>query len=59
LVLEHEPKAALPKLREAAKLKPESSEPHKYLADAYSQLGQRANAQRERALAQRLGSASP
>jgi choline-sulfatase len=54
LVLEHDPDAALPKLRRAAKAQPESGEPHKYLADAYTQLGQTANASRERELAERL-----
>lgn len=54
LVLEHEPTAALPKLQKAAKLQPDSGEPHRYLMDAYLQLGQEANAARERALAQQL-----
>jgi len=55
LVLEGEPAAALPKLRKAAKLQPDSGEPHRYLADAYAQLGQEGIAQRERLLAERLG----
>jgi arylsulfatase A-like enzyme/Tfp pilus assembly protein PilF len=59
LVLERQPEAALPKLRKAAEVKPESGEPHKYLADAYLQLGQQANAERERALAERLRPGSP
>jgi predicted Zn-dependent protease len=59
LVLEHKPEAALPKLERAAKLKPESGEPHKYLAEAYFQLGQQANAERERSLAERLRAGAP
>jgi choline-sulfatase len=59
LVLEHEPEAALPKLQKAAKLKPDLGEPHKYLAEAYFQLGQQANADRERALADRLRPGAP
>ena len=59
LVLERQPEAALPKLRKAAEVKPESGEPHKYLADAYLQLGQQANAERERVLAERLRLGSP
>jgi len=59
LVLERQPGAALPMLQKAAKVKPESGEPHKYLADAYFQLGQQANAERERALAERLRPGSP
>jgi tetratricopeptide (TPR) repeat protein len=55
LVLEGEPAAALPKLRKAAKLQPDSGEPHRYLADAYAQLGQEGIAQRECLLAERLG----
>jgi arylsulfatase A-like enzyme/Flp pilus assembly protein TadD len=54
LVLEHEPEAALPKLQQAAKLKPGSGEPHKYLMEAYSQLGQQAKARREEALFEQL-----
>jgi len=35
-------------------LQPKSPEPHRFLADAYVQLGQQADADRERAAAQRL-----
>jgi len=59
LVLEHDPSAALPKLQKAAKIQPQSGEPHRYLADAYFQLGQEANARRESVLAERLGPARP
>jgi arylsulfatase A-like enzyme/Tfp pilus assembly protein PilF len=54
LLLERKPGAALPKLQKAAKLKPEAGEPHLYLAQAYSLLGQEQNARREGALAERL-----
>ncbi len=54
LVLEHEPAAALPKLLQAAKVQPESGEPHKYLMEAYSQLGQEAKARRQQALFEQL-----
>jgi tetratricopeptide (TPR) repeat protein len=59
LVLEQEPEAALPKLQQAAKVKPEAGEPHKYLAQAYLQLGQQAKAAREQALAEQLRPSSP
>jgi Tfp pilus assembly protein PilF len=45
--------AALPKLKKAAKLQPDSREAHMFLVDAYSELGQEQNAQRERAAGQR------
>jgi choline-sulfatase len=54
LVLERNPKAALPKLQKAAKLQPEAGEPHLYLAQAYALLGQEQNARREGALADRM-----
>ena len=38
----------------AAELMPKSPEPHRFLADAYAQLGQKPDEQRERATAQRL-----
>jgi arylsulfatase A-like enzyme/Tfp pilus assembly protein PilF len=44
---------ALPYLRKAAKLQPESREAHMFLANVYAALGQAANAQRERAEAER------
>lgn len=46
---------AVPNLIKAAELQPDSPEPHRFLADAYVQLGQRADADRERAAAERLG----
>jgi choline-sulfatase len=45
---------AVPMLLKAAELQPESPEPHRFLADAYVQLGQQPDADRERAAAQRL-----
>jgi tetratricopeptide (TPR) repeat protein len=54
LVLEHEPASALPKLLQAAKVQPELGEPHKYLMEAYLQLGQEAKARHEQALFQEL-----
>jgi arylsulfatase A-like enzyme/tetratricopeptide (TPR) repeat protein len=48
------PAAAVPNLIVAAGLEPRSPEPHKFLADAYIQLEQQADADRERAEAQRL-----
>ncbi|MGA7293068.1 MAG: sulfatase-like hydrolase/transferase [Terriglobales bacterium] len=55
LTLSGNPTAAVPTLMAAAELQPKSPEPHSFLADAYIQLGQTADAQRERAAAQRLG----
>jgi len=38
----------------AAELQPKSPEPHAFLADAYTQLGQKADAEREQVAASRL-----
>jgi choline-sulfatase len=46
--------AALPNLMKAAELQPKSPEPHRFLADAYIQLGRQDDADRERATAQQL-----
>ncbi|PYV59144.1 MAG: hypothetical protein DMG91_01795, partial [Acidobacteria bacterium] len=54
LLLERKPMAALPKLQKAAKLQPDAGEPHLYLAQTYSLLGQEQNARREGALADRM-----
>ena len=59
LLLEGKAHAALPKLVQAAKLQPESAEAHGVLANAYNALGRTANAQRERAEAERLQAAGP
>jgi choline-sulfatase len=48
------PEAALPNLTKASALQPDSPEPHRFLADAYVQLGREADAQRERTEAARL-----
>jgi len=45
---------AVPKLQEAAALRPETPAPHLYLADVYTKLGKQADAERERAEAERL-----
>ncbi|HJS98160.1 MAG TPA: sulfatase-like hydrolase/transferase [Terriglobales bacterium] len=54
LFLQGHAREALPNLREAADVEPKSREAHLFLADAYTQLGMSAAAQRERAQAQRL-----
>jgi arylsulfatase A-like enzyme/Tfp pilus assembly protein PilF len=45
---------AVPKLKKAAALDPKAFEPHMFLADAYMQLGRKADAAREQAAAKRL-----
>jgi Tfp pilus assembly protein PilF len=45
---------ALPYLREAVKIDPKSIDAHMFLANVYAELGQRANAERERAKAVQL-----
>ena len=52
--LSENPAAALPNLMKAAELQPKAPEPHRFLADAYVQLGRQDDAKRERAAAQRL-----
>ncbi len=54
LALSGNPAAAVPNLLKAGELRPTSPEPHSFLADAYLQLGQEADAARERAAAQQL-----
>jgi arylsulfatase A-like enzyme/Tfp pilus assembly protein PilF len=46
--------AALPYLRKAVKLQPQSPDAHKFLANVYTELGQEENARREQAEALRL-----
>jgi tetratricopeptide (TPR) repeat protein len=46
--------AAVPYLQQAARLEPLSPDPHRFLADAYGQLGQQGNATQERREAERL-----
>ena len=55
LLLSGDAAAAVPKLEKAAALQLKMPEPHTLLADAYLQLGQKAEADQERAEAARLG----
>jgi arylsulfatase A-like enzyme/Tfp pilus assembly protein PilF len=48
------PTAALPYLRRAVKLQPHLPDPHKFLANVYTELGEEENARRELAEAERL-----
>jgi arylsulfatase A-like enzyme/Flp pilus assembly protein TadD len=59
LFLEGHADAALAKLAHAVKVNPDSAEAHSFLADAYQQLGQVENANRERAAAEQLKSQPP
>jgi tetratricopeptide (TPR) repeat protein len=59
LFLEGHAGAALSKLAHAVRVNPDSAEAHTFLADAYQQLGQTENANRERAAAERLKSQPP
>jgi predicted Zn-dependent protease len=54
LALKGDPAGGLANLEKAVQLEPKSVEAHEFLADAYSQLGQDANAARERDEASRL-----
>ena len=47
---------AIPLLRKATALRPDAIDPHRILADAYTQLGQAENASRERSEAERVQS---
>jgi Flp pilus assembly protein TadD len=58
-VLLGNPEAALPPLTKAASIRPRASEPHLVLADAYEKLGRNADAERERALGNRLAVNGP
>ncbi|HVM93306.1 MAG TPA: sulfatase-like hydrolase/transferase [Terriglobales bacterium] len=51
LLLEGKADAALPKLNKAVKLEPKSAEAHAFLSRAFEELGQKQNAERERAIA--------
>lgn len=55
LSLQGNPLAALANLEKAARVQPDSSEAHLFLADAYKQLGRVFDAERERGLAEQLG----
>jgi len=54
LSLQGRPRDALPNLEKAVEVEPKSAEAHQFLAEVYSQLGEEANAARERAEAARL-----
>jgi arylsulfatase A-like enzyme/thioredoxin-like negative regulator of GroEL len=54
LLLEGQPDAALAKLSRAVRVRPGSALAHRAMADAYEQLGQPENAERERAVADTL-----
>jgi predicted Zn-dependent protease len=51
-IVQKQPAMAVPFLKGAAKASPESAEVHGLLASVYEQLGQKIDAERERALAQ-------
>jgi arylsulfatase A-like enzyme len=51
LSLQQKPAEALPNLKRAAEVQPDSREAHKFLADAYEQLGDSASAAEQRAQA--------
>jgi arylsulfatase A-like enzyme/Tfp pilus assembly protein PilF len=55
-VMQQKANDALPYLLKAIELRPEAIDPHRFLADAYTQLGQEANASRELAEAERIRS---
>jgi arylsulfatase A-like enzyme/Tfp pilus assembly protein PilF len=52
-IVQKKPLLAIPYLQKASKSKPGASDPHRFLGEAYSQLGKEAQAERERALAER------
>lgn len=56
LVMDRRALEALPYLRKAAKLRADSIDVHRFLADAYSQLGQQEDSRRELGEAERLQS---
>ena len=56
LIEQNKPAEAMPVLQEAVELQPNAVQPHEYLAEAYSQLGDGPSAERERAVAARLKS---
>jgi len=55
-VIQRRASDALPYLRKATKLRPDSIDAHHFLADVYSALGQQEEFQRERTEAERLRS---
>lgn len=55
LALQGNPLGGLNNLERATQIQPDSKEAHLFLAEAYAQLGRIADAQNERAVAQKLG----
>jgi tetratricopeptide (TPR) repeat protein len=53
-LFENNPTAAMACLREAIELQPNAPKPHQYMGEAYDQMGDEQNADRERALALQL-----
>ena len=51
LVVQKKPLLAIPYLQKASRSKPGEPEPHRFLGDAYAQLGKKVQAERERELA--------
>jgi predicted Zn-dependent protease len=56
LLTQQRAKDALPFLRQATKLRPDSIDAHGFLADVYAELGQQENSRREAMEAERLRS---
>jgi len=56
LVMQQRAAEALPYLRKATKLRPDSIDAHHFLGDVYAEMGQKVNARRELAEAERLTS---
>ena len=55
MFVKHEkPADALPYLQKAATLRPDATDPHQFMADAYTQLGKQASASRELSEAERI-----
>jgi len=54
LAMQDHPREALPFLRKAAKLEPQSADAHKFLGSVYTVLGDEEQARRERTEARRL-----
>lgn len=59
LTLENHIAEAVPHLERAVALQPENAEAHSFLAEAYSRAGRASEADRERALAERLNRSRP
>jgi arylsulfatase A-like enzyme/Flp pilus assembly protein TadD len=59
LIRSGKPEDALPRLLKAASLRPQAPEPHLSLAEAYDKLGRNGDAERERAVGERLAENRP